>query len=357
MNKPTAATGRVRVLQSFPGPRPHTNPYTALLTSSLADEPEIALRHFSWRAALLGSYDVFHAHWPENRVRASTPVKSAVVQLLYAVLLLKLTATRTAVVRTVHNVERPQGLSRRERLLLRLTERITTLYLTLNPTTPLPPGRPYEVVLHGHYRDWYAGFPQPAAVPGRVSFIGLVRRYKAVDALVRAFRDLDRPEASLVVAGRPSTAELARALGDEASDDPRVQLRLQQHPDDQFVQVVRESQLVVLPYRDMHNSAGVLTALSLDRPVLVPRNEVNERLAAEVGRSWVRMYDGELTAADLDRALADTPVAGRPDLDARDWSRCGPAHLAAYRRAVTLRRTGFRRGGSRRGGSRRGGAG
>ncbi len=61
---------------------------------------------------------------------------------------------------------------------------------------------------------------------------------------------------------------------------------------------------MVLPYREMHNSGAALTALSLNRPVLVPDNEVNRELAEEVGPGWVFRYDGELTGRHLLDALA-----------------------------------------------------
>ena len=102
-----------------------------------------------------------------------------------------------------------------------------------------------------------------------------------------------------------------------------------------------ESELVVLPYRHMHNSGAALTALSLSRPVLVPDNAVNRDLAAEVGPGWVITFEGDLDADDLRRALEEARRPDRadaPDLSRRDWALAAPAHLAAYRRAVEIRR-------------------
>ena len=62
---------------------------------------------------------------------------------------------------------------------------------------------------------------------------------------------------------------------------------------------VSESELVVLPYHQMHNSGSVLAALSLDRSVLVPDSEFNRSLAEEVGPGWVVTYDGDLTAESI----------------------------------------------------------
>jgi hypothetical protein len=83
----------------------------------------------------------------------------------------------------------------------------------------------------------------------------------------------------------------------------------------------------------------VLAALSLDRPVLVPRNAPNEALAAEVGPEWVQMYDGEVDADALLEALrAVRAISGdRPDLSRREWDDAGAAHAAAYREALRAR--------------------
>jgi beta-1,4-mannosyltransferase len=334
----------IRVLQSYPTPRPNRNPYTALMTQSLQQEPAIDLRLFTWRNALLSSFDVFHVHWPETKLRGSSQPKSFVLRLLYALLLLKIWICRIPVVRTAHNLELPQGISRTERWLIELTNWLTTLRIALNTTTTFPSHQAFEVIPHGHYREWYARYDRESAIPGRVSFVGLIRRYKGVDTLIRAFHELDRPDASLVIAGAPSTDELASSLVDEAAGDPRVRLDLRLLDDLEFVAVVCQSQVVALPYREMHNSAGALTALSLDRPVLVPRNTVNERLSDEVGPGWVHLYDGDLTEDDLSAVLSSSaPSASQPDLSARDWSHCGPRHLTAYRRALELRRAGLRR--------------
>jgi beta-1,4-mannosyltransferase len=90
----------------------------------------------------------------------------------------------------------------------------------------------------------------------------------------------------------------------------------------------------VLPYAEMLNSGAALLALSLRRPILVPRNDVNDLLAAEVGEAWVQRFDGPLEAADLLRALAAVRAAGlasaAPDLTRRSWDGVGESHAAVY---------------------------
>jgi len=335
---PTAA---FVVQQSFPTPRPTTNPYLVMLREAIDAVPGVTVRTFSWRAALTRRADVFHVHWPEILVSGHSPLKALVRQGLTVLLVAKLAATRTPIVRTEHNLALPEGISRRERVLLRWIERRTTLWIRLNDDTPARPGAPSVTIPHGHYVDWYASGPRPARETGRAAFVGFVRRYKGVEGLLRTFRDVPGAERRLHVAGAPSTPELASALQHLADADDRVSLDLRFLDDDDLVDAVRRSELVVLPYREMHNSGGVLTALSLARPVLVPDNEVNRRLADEVGHAWLHRYVGDLSADDVDRTLervAALPEGAAPDLTARDWAPAGERHVAAYRQAVAALR-------------------
>lgn len=341
----------IRVQQSFPEPRPTTNPYIVMLRDDLAATDGIDVRTFSWARALLGRYDVFHAHWPEILVTGHSPLKTAVRQTLTALLVARWRLTRTAVVRTVHNLHRPEGLSRSQSALLGAIERATDHAIVLNESTVLddstvlPAGTPTTLVLHGHYRDWFARFPQRDAVPGRFSYFGLIRRYKGVDALLRAFAALPGDH-TLRVAGKARADELAAELTALASADDRIDLTLEFLSEADLVDVARQGELVVLPYREMHNSGGALAALSVDRPVLVPANEVNARLSDEVGPGWVLQYEGELVAETLGdalRSLRSADRSPRPDLSARDWEHAGRGHLDAYEAAVRAT-SGRRRG-------------
>lgn len=327
-------------MQSAPKPRPTTNPYITMLSRSLSAEPELDLLHFSWWSALTRRIDVFHAHWPEILVSGASPAKKLVRQGLFVLLLAKFTLTGTAVVRTVHNVDLPSGISRRERALLRMFDRRTDFRIRINPTTAVRDGQPFMTILHGHYRDWFSDHPARSREPGHLAYFGLIRRYKGTEHLVEVFRDV--PESSglsLAVAGRPSSEELVRDITALADGDHRITTHLAFLTDAELVETATRAELVVLPYREMHNSGGALTALSLDRPVLVPDNPATRSLAEEVGKDWVRTYKDGLTVQDLVEAAhhASTLRDSRPDLNARDWSESARLHVEAFRRAAGAR--------------------
>ena len=334
---------RLRVMQSFRAPRPTTNPYITQLDAALAATPEVEHLRFSWARAILGRYDVFHWHWPEGKLEGTTWWKAYGKLALTSLIVLRHRLSRVVVVRTVHNLELPDVDAVRRRLLTRI-DAWTDYRIVLNATTPVPPGAPHALIRHGHYRDWYGTHPQAERTPGRLGYFGGIRRYKAVGALLAAYREalaVD-PTLTLRIGGRPSSPELAQSMSDEVADLPGVGLTLGFLSDAELVELATSSTLVVLAYRFMHNSGSVLAALSLDRPVLVPRNEANEALAAEVGGDWVLMYDGTLDGAQLLAALkqaSDLSPDARPDLSRREWHDAGVAHARAYRAAVAARRT------------------
>jgi beta-1,4-mannosyltransferase len=333
---------RVRVLMSFGPPRATTNPYVKQLVAALEGEPEIDLRFFvRWRAILGPRYDVFHVHWPEILLEQRTGPRRAYRRITTLLLCLRLFLGRVAVVRTWHNVERPSGIGRIDHLVLDVLDRLTVVRIRLNDSGAMPGDAPYVTMPHGHYRSSYAPFARSEAVAGRLLFVGLVRRYKGVERLLEAFGTVADPDLSLRVAGLPSTPELTETVESLAAADARVSTRLEFLDDDDYVREVTASELVVLPYPQMHNSGSVLAALSLERPVLVPDNEVNRRLVREVGPGWVHLYAGELDPDDIAAAFAalhEAPPSGVPNLSARDWDAVGQELLEVYRDALSARR-------------------
>jgi beta-1,4-mannosyltransferase len=158
-----------------------------------------------------------------------------------------------------------------------------------------------------------------------------------VECLLRAFAQLPDPSVTLHVVGSPTTPHLREAVLAAASFDARVTARLDYVDDETLRGEICAAELVVLPYRELHNSGAALLALSLDRPVLLPASEVASALAEEVGPGWVHMYQGDLTPAALGTALArsrEIVRAQRPDLSRRQWPEAGEAHRAVYLAAL-----------------------
>ena len=328
----------MRILQSFPEGRATTNPYLVQLDRGLREHVQVD--GFSWWRALMAPYDVFHVHWPEILLQGRTPARALARRLLFALLLTRLRLRHTAVVRTLHNLRSHEEKSPTERRLLQAFDRQTTLWIRLNAFTALPAGALERTIAHGDYREWYAGQTCPSTVPGRLLYFGLIRPYKGINTLIECFTaitDAAESSATLRIVGQPHTPELARTLGALAAGDPRIEFSLGYASDETLAHEIGEAELVVLPYQEMHNSGATLLALSLGRPVLVPRNAVTEALANEVGGDWVLTYPDTLSPQDLTDALAAARFSShtaRPDLSARTWETGVAGHLEAYACAV-----------------------
>ncbi|WP_344202403.1 glycosyltransferase [Aeromicrobium alkaliterrae] len=276
---------------------------------------------------------MFHVHWPELLVRAGSAPRRVVKAALLLTLVVRLSVLRTPVVRTVHNETPHEPGSRLERTVLALLDRRVRTYVALNPFTALPDGVDAVVIPHSHY---VGRFPtaEVMPVPGRLISCGLLRPYKGVEDLLAVVTGMTREPLSVHVVGKPLNAEFADVLQSAAAADPRVDLTLSFVADELLAQEMGASELVVLPYHRMHNSGMLILALSLGRPVLVPRNEVTEWIADEVGPGWVSFFDGEVDAAVLEEALDQAPavLAGEaPRFSARSWEESGEQYAAVYR--------------------------
>lgn len=160
-------------------------------------------------------------------------------------------------------------------------------------------------------------------------------------------RQVDDPRLKLRIVGNPATPQMRSLVEEACAQDPRISALLAYVEEPVLAREVSEAELVVLPYRQMHNSGTLLLALSLARPVLAPWSESNAAIAEEVGPGWVFLYEGEFDAALLTGMLDKVRAAPRgaaPDLSQRDWATDraaalphlpGSARQGWRRRAVT----------------------
>ena len=155
---------RIRVLLSLTPPDGTTR-YVVQLVEGVPTE--VSLLFFSWRTALLGSYDVFHVHWPEFLIRGRSAIERLCRACLFAALLLRLKASGIPIVRTVHNLSPHEEGAWPERALLRLCDARTALFIRLNAATDIGGRENVVTILHGHYRDRFKAFHLPAARAGR----------------------------------------------------------------------------------------------------------------------------------------------------------------------------------------------
>ena len=130
-----------------------------------------------------------------------------------------------------------------------------------------------HVIPHGAF-DYLTRLPAEDPLPAELAgadgpvilCFGLIRPYKGVDVLLRAFAELDGAE--LWVVGRPlgvDIAELERLATDAAG---RVRFVTRFVADSQVPAIMRSADLVALPYRDVEQSGVLYTALAFGKPIV-----------------------------------------------------------------------------------------
>ena len=337
------------------------NPFVRLLVGGLG--PGYSVSGFKARRRLRDA-DIFHVHWPENLFRPSKPTGLLWTALVWWRFFAAIDLVRRhgALVWTVHNLERHESLSPGWRslqkwLLPRFYARVDVAVAMsaaqlpqLRSTFPDIRADRWRVVAHPHYRGVYRGVRPPAEIrelfevpeAARLAVLfGNLRPYKRVPDVVRAFRQAAVAGEVLVVAGPIRDRALRREIEAAAAGSDAVRLRFGPLSDDDLASLLRAADIALYNFSRVLNSGSILAALSLDCPVLAPRNPGFEELARVVGDpGWIDLFDGPLTPqrlrASLDRLDRHRP-AGSPDLDAHSVAAVGEAYRRIYAEAIELR--------------------
>jgi beta-1,4-mannosyltransferase len=342
----------MRVLLSPPFSAHDANPYLHLLASALRSTG-VDVEPFSRPRAVMGRYDVLHLHWPENALLVpGLGALRACASMFARILTARVRGTR--IVWTAHNIRphepTPSALSRL--FWAGFTPLVDgVLVLSEAGGRELMRERPglgrkiVGVTPHGHYRGVYRNDITPAEARARIGipphsptavFFGRIRPYKNVPLLIQRFRQMDDPEARLVVVGRCDAASSERAIKRMALEDPRIHLILDTVPADDVQIYMNAADLVVLPFAEILNSGSAILSLGFNRRVLAPKKGALLDLHRYVGAQWITLYQGELSTEVLSLALHEASESGGSvrvcPLEGLAWEAVAEATLGAYKR-------------------------
>jgi beta-1,4-mannosyltransferase len=326
------------------------NPYNALLYDHAAKHGADAA-DYTHLAALAGSYDVLHYHWPDGYINVPGRFKmlQRVAVLMGVVMLAK--ARGKKIVWTVHNLSPHDAHHPKEAAwvlswfarqcdgLIFLTEggrlEFTALYGSVAAKK--------IVIPHGHYRPIYPRVPskvqarQVLGLPIDKTVIlsfGLIKPYKNIDGLIDAFEQIKDPNTLLLIAGNCSDQTLASALKAKVKSNSSIRLDMKFIDDAQVPAYFAASDLMVLPYKQILNFGALLLSLSFNVSVLAPRRGSFRDVQTAVGAQWLSLYDGDFDGSVLRPALIaaksiqDGAVC---DMSAFDWDQIGQRMVTFYK--------------------------
>ncbi len=334
------------------------NPYNFLYYRQLEQLGVPVAEYRPGNALRVWDYDLLHIHWPES-ILNQTWLACLRRFSFFLVLMLWTRIWRRAVVWTVHDYWPHE--SRRPvfaRLLSVLLYWRVDGFLCLNQANAeavrarllRPAKQRCTVIPHQHYRGYYPSGATRAEARQRFGivedafvflFLGLIRPYKNLSGLVRAFSALDRRHGDvLLVAGD------ARFGGEVETQDLERTAGAVWHPgfvpQEDLQWYFAAADLYVTPYLRVSNSGALILSLGFGTPVLGPAGGVFDEVRESVGDDWVMTYRGALSADVLKNARSRLRVrtdAAEPNLEALEPERVARQSLSFYRQVLQTVRT------------------
>lgn len=311
------------------------NPFVGLLVSHL--DADITTVPFTWKRALIGRFDVFHAHWPEYLLQSPRGISRAGRIAALAAVVVRCRLLRRKIVVTAHNKAAHDGsnrlTSRAFRWFVGRADRRVFLNSFDQAQSYFHEGD--LVIPHGDYAAVVEGLDTADVKrdDARVIAFGSLRAYKGIESLLDLAAEM--PEIAIDVTGRPSDEGYAQQLVARAEAFSNVDLSIGEVSDGELAGRIRRSTVVVLPYPDLYNSGAALLALTLRRPLLLVDSPTARELREEFGPTLIRTYDPPLAAADiLDavEAAREVPDDVPGTLTARrEWRTVGRRYSALFR--------------------------
>lgn len=281
----------------FPN-RADCNPYIRLLKSSLAEWGVRSHEHEMfvdgrglpypqldplWLFRHRGQVSVLHFHWLQKFYRAASPEQAERRLAQFADFLCIAKELGYRVVYTFHNLLPHEGMGeemdfRVRRLMIKHADLLfcfsnrqrAQLQETFGPL-------PLAVIPHPNYIGYYPdnlpadecrrrlGLPQEARV---FCYLGLVRPYKELEALITAFDGLQAPDLHLLLAGVSLEEQLGRRIAELTQGKARIHSYLRWIEDEELQVFLKAADAVVLPYGRCWCSGAMLLAFSFGKPVI-----------------------------------------------------------------------------------------
>lgn len=331
------------------------NPYQELLRRSLADAGVEVVFPTGYKRVLPlwrglrsagGHFDVLHLHWLSPFIKRGHP---ALIPLYVLRTIIDLLLCRcflvSRIVWTVHNLASHENSSGGEHILRTFLARYATCVLVHSvaagarvQTAFRCPQAKLQVVLHGEYREWY-GQPlsqsearQALSLPSEPRiflFLGLIRPYKGLEALIQAWRALSPSNAILLIAGQPLDSAYMQSLQSIAAATPGIQFRSERIPDSLIPAFLSAADIFVLPLHHILTSGSLILAQSYGLPVVAPAYPFVVETLGTAGLPSLFPPESptglqEAIARSLFGNLVPSPSLGVP------WSQVAAATVAVY---------------------------
>jgi beta-1,4-mannosyltransferase len=337
------------------------NPYQALLYNALVQIDVGQVYEFTPSKIILTKGNkILHIHWPDVFLATAKGWRFWAKLFSLRVLFVITGFLRIPIVWTAHNIKRTgqHNAALMEKFFWPWFAHKIDGIIYMNKSSKLKAEElfanwsqvPNAVIPHGHYGPIIAAnnLMPPSAINKKpnVLFFGSITKYKNANKLLETFLELPLGFATLRIKGKMSNIEpdneLLKIL-DSLPYDQKENVFFENRflDDNELIQAIRESDLVVFPYSDVLNSGAAIFALSVGKPILASDTPLFRDLKEQVGDDWVRLISDVLDADMLLRAIKHSiklrDSTKKPDLSVFDWYLVAQKTKEFYENVLSVR--------------------
>lgn len=324
------------------------NPYNYLIYHNI-EKKGYPVYEFSFsagdiiKAVIATKYRILHIHWPTHIISYSGHFYAWCRMQLFFLFIRLIKLSGRKIVWTVHNLEAHESNNHLlQKRMYNFLYQHTDGFISLNQAgltrirekTGKASGQKFAYIGHPHYKGYYKNTVDKAearkilSIPENkfvFAFIGQIRAYKNVTALVRTFKNLKADDKYLLIAGG-AHPEIAGELTSEVQDVECISLHKTFLKDDDLQIYLNAADLVVTPYSKIFNSGSVFLNISFDKPTLAPATGAFPELQKSFGGHLIKLFSGELTEAALEKAMTEVKREG--EFQATGISAFSPENIA-----------------------------
>lgn len=267
-------------------------------------------------------YKILHFHWPNYILSVSSPFHATRRLYTFFIFIRVLKFLKKNIVWTVHNLESHEspypGL---EKKLYDFLYNQVDGFISLNKSgieiieerVPTPNNKYFKYIPHPNYKHYYSNYIDKNQARKKLNieqdkfvflFIGQIRRYKNVSALIKAYSELDNRNTVLLIAGKVSL-DVKPEIEALAGGNETVIICEGFIKDEDLQLFLNTADLVVTPYKQIFNSGSVFLNLSFGKPTLAPDLMLFRELKDSIGSEWLKTYENEISGDALNQAMIE----------------------------------------------------
>lgn len=245
-----------------------------------------SLKEVAKSLKLLNEIKIFHFNWYENLNEKT--VLATIFKYVEKIIFIKvLKLLNKKIVWTMHNkVQHNAKVSFLSRSLLKfIAKNSDKIFIHSNESRDVLYNytksddimKKLVYMEHPNYIDVYPGTTQDMRKQLDIKkedlvllFVGQVRPYKNIEVLIKAFEDLNYYNVKLIIAGKPINEDYKLELHERLKDNKNIIPIFQFVDDDQLIELLNTSNIVVLPYdiESSLNSGTIFLSFSNNKTVI-----------------------------------------------------------------------------------------